>query len=402
MRVLIVSHMFPSSFNPVAGTFVHEQAQALQQLGVDVTVISPVPWAPGPLKAHPKWARYAQIPEQTMVDGIPVYYPRVLSLPRSIGYAYYGEIHDRMMHALLERLHLEKPFDLVHAHVALPDGAAAQHFAKRHHLPFVVTIHGQDFYYTIHQKQAWRQKVMDVLEAADRVVVVSSKLKGIAESEHLLKDLPKVHIIHNGANLKDVYTGDNPLRERYAGKLILLTAGYLIQRKGHEFVLRAMARLIDRFPNLQYLIVGDGEEHAHLEELAGTLGLTNHVEFLGLRPHHEVLQYMDLCDVFVLPSWDEAFGVVYVEAMSQGRPVIGCLGEGIEDFVENGKTGFLVPSKAVDGLAQVLETLCAQPELRKTVGTNAKILVEEQYSWERCAERLLTLYTPLLSQNQAT
>ena len=397
MRILIISHMFPSPYNPVGGTFILEQAQALKQLGVDVTVVSPVPWAPGPIKFHPKWARYAQIPEQSEINGIPVFYPRVLSLPRSLGYAYYGEIHDRMLHSLLERLHRENPFDLVHAHVALPDGAAARHFTKRRRLPLVVTIHGQDFYYSIHHRPGWRKKVMDVLEAADRVVVVSTKLQGIAESEHLVKDLAKIQVIHNGANLKNVFTGENPLRKHYADKLILLTAGYLIKRKGHEVVLEVMARLRDRFPNLHYLIVGDGEERAHLEAKVLALGLTNQVEFLGLRPHQEVLQYMALCDVFVLPSWDEAFGVVYVEAMSQGRPVIGCLGEGIEDFVENGKTGFLVPSKDVTGLTRVLDELCTDPVKRKTVGLNAKALVEEQYSWERCAERLITLYASLLS-----
>lgn len=397
MRVLIISHMFPSSFNPVAGTFVLEQAQALSHLGVDVTVVSPVPWAPKLLNFQPKWARYAQIPERSEVNGISVFYPRVLSLPRSLGYSFYGEIHDRMMRSLLERLHRELPFDLVHAHVALPDGSAARHFAKRHQVPLVVTIHGQDFYYTIHQKPAWRKAVMDVLEAADRVVVVSSKLKGIAESEQLMNDVTKTEIIHNGANLQAVYRGDNPLREDYTGKLILLTVGYLIARKGHDYVLQAMAHLIDRFPNLHYLIIGDGEERPHLEERVRTLGLTDHVEFLGLRPHQEVLQYMDLCDIFVLPSWDEAFGVVYVEAMSQGCLVIGCVGEGIEDFVETGKTGFLVPSKDVDGLARVLDKVCSDPVLRTTVGSNAKTLVENQYSWERCAERLITLYASLLS-----
>ncbi len=397
MRILLVSHMYPNSFNPVAGIFVRQQAEALQALGIELIVISPVPWAPGPLRLHPKWARYAEIPLEEDVNGIHVFHPRVPEFPRSYGLRFSGWLYQTSVKPLLTKLHCQRPFDLVHAHVALPDGASALAFCRHYNVPLVLTIHGQDFFHTIHRNHACRAKVQQVLQAAERVVLVSSKLRSLAEAEGLVSDMSKIKIVHNGVDLKSVYQGENPLQAAYAGKQLVLSVGYLIKRKGHAFMLEAISRLAPNFPQLRYLIVGSGEEQENLASQAKALGIAERVEFLGRRSHREVLQYMDACDIFALPSWDEAFGVVYAEAMAQGRPVIGCRGEGIEDFVVHGKTGYLAEPRDTESLTRILANLLAHPSQAVEVGLAARKVVAEEFTWDKCALKLKEVYASMLS-----
>ena len=105
---------------------------------------------------------------------------------------------------------------------------------------------------------------------------------------------------------------------------VILSVSYLITRKAIDFNLRAIAQLKYKYPNLKYLIIGDGPEKNHLKSLSKNLGINQMVEFLGQLSNKKVMEYMAETDIFSLPSWDEAFGVVYIEAMAQGKPVIGC------------------------------------------------------------------------------
>jgi len=105
---------------------------------------------------------------------------------------------------------------------------------------------------------------------------------------------------------------------------------------------------------------------------------------------------MDACDVFSLPSWNEAFGVVYLEAMACGKPVIGCQGQGIEDVITDGKTGFLVKPKDVADLAAILLMLFEDPELRRKVGAQARRLVQADFTWEKNVEKTVVVYKQVL------
>ena len=105
---------------------------------------------------------------------------------------------------------------------------------------------------------------------------------------------------------------------------------------------------------------------------------------------------MAACDIFTLPSWSEGFGVVYLEAMATGRPVIGCEGEGIEDLVEQGKTGLLVKPKCVDSLVEALDFLLSYPEEARAMGERARKLVIENYTWGTNASKMIEVYRGIL------
>jgi glycosyltransferase involved in cell wall biosynthesis len=97
---------------------------------------------------------------------------------------------------------------------------------------------------------------------------------------------------------------------------------YLINIKGIDYNIKAIQALSKKYPFLNYKIVGDGVEKDRLARLANDLKMNEHIEFLGRKTHQEVMKYMAECDIFSLPSWNEAFGVVYIEAMAHGKPVI--------------------------------------------------------------------------------
>ena len=395
MKVLVLSHMYPSTFNKVAGVFVHEQVKALVEKGVEIQVISPVPWTPFPINLmSQKWKAYSEIPAESVWDGIKVWHPRYLTFPKACFFASSGQRMHRGIKDVVAKIHQEFPFDLIHAHVALPDGYAGALLGQRLGRPLVVTIHGQDLQHTIHRNGACQRAVSYVLNSASRTILVSHKLKRLATKYFNLRD--KLAVVPNGVDPQNVVSRPvEPINQQGKGPT-LLSVSNLVPTKGIDINLYALQKMRKNYSVLRYLVIGGGPEEAKLRKLAGELGLEKQVEFLGRQPHHQVMKYMAACDIFTLPSWNEGFGVVYLEAMANGKPVIGCQGEGIEDFVEQGKTGLLVKSRDVDSLVEALSFLLSHPEEAREIGGRARKLVLENYTWEKNAEKTIKVYGEVL------
>jgi hypothetical protein len=396
MKVLVISHMYPSTFNKVAGIFVHEQAKALINLGLEVKVVSPVPWVPFPVNIiSKKWKQISMIPRYENIENIHIFYPRYISFPKSMFFELSGERMHKGIKTLIKNIYKDYKFDLIHAHVALPDGYAAMKLLKDYHIPYVVTIHGQDFYLTINKNNKCKVFVKEVLENAEKIIVVSNELKKIAVKN--FGDNKKIRVIGNGIPINNIINMKNSDYKSKMKKKILLSVSYLIKRKGIEYNLKAFRRLTDKYPNLIYQIIGEGIERKNLEILSKELGISDKVEFLGILSHEDVMKKMSEADIFSLPSWNEAFGVVYIEAMANGKPVIGCKGEGIEDFVEDKKTGLLVQPKNVDSLVEAIDYLLSNPDKAKEIGERARKLVLDNYTWEKNAEKTIKVYQEVLN-----
>ncbi|MDR3270733.1 MAG: glycosyltransferase, partial [Peptococcaceae bacterium] len=333
MRVLLLSHMYPNPVSPLSGIFVQQQAHALVRLGVRVTVVAPVPWTPAFLSGRTKWGGYPALAEREMDGEIPVFRPRVLEFPGSRFFELYPWTYVRGMRSCVAE-QMRRGVDLIHAHVAHPDGAAAVRFGREFAVPVVVTIHGQDFAYTLKRSKMCKRSVIRTLQAARRVVLVSDKLRSAYGLESWGGDLSKYRVIRNGFQSEMTEAADPAESERSdkreARSRVLLSVGFLRPDKGHAIVLRAFQAIAQEFPDVVYRIVGDGMERQRLEQLAADLGLSERVEFLGMLAHPLAMRQMAECDIFVMPSWNEAFGVVYLEAMAHGKPVIGTIGEGID------------------------------------------------------------------------
>lgn len=394
MRILVISHMYPNVMHEVYGIFVAHQVSELVKLGHEVKVVSPVPWSPGLLRIFKeKWGKYAQIPRREERQGVEVFYPRYLVLPRKYLYRYLGWFCYWGIKKTVKKIFAQFPFDVIHAHTALPDGYAAVLLKKHLSRPVALTIHGQDIFSNIWIDAACRKAVSRTLNAADSVVAVSSLLK---EKMADLMPLEKIDVIPNGILWEEMAPDYSYFPEEFRGKRILLSVGYLIERKGHRYVLEALAHLVKDFPDLLYVIIGDGLEEEGLKKMVTDLSLEDYVRFLGRRSGAEVMNYMALSEIFVLPSWNEAFGVVYIEAMAQGKPVIGCRGEGIEDFVTDGVNGILVPPRNSQELARALAHLLAHREKAEEIGSRGKETVMARYTWTQVARELESLYRRLL------
>jgi glycosyltransferase involved in cell wall biosynthesis len=395
MKVLVLSHMYPSIANEIYGIFVHEQVKALIAKGVEVRVVSPVPWSPFPVnQTTGKWQAYSRIPQSCTWDGVEVFYPRYVVFPRAWFFATSGQRMYRGIRKVVEKIYHEFPFDLIHAHVALPDGYAGALLAKDFSKPLVITIHGQDLLQTVHRGTSFREAIAFALQHASRVIVVSKKLLRLAVEHFGILD--KLVVVPNGINLQKIAMVKDSVNHLNVGNVILSVSN-LIKRKGIDLNIRAIGLLRrSKYSKLQYLIVGSGPEERRLRALVTQLGLEKWVTFAGRQPHINVLRHMSGCTVFSLPSWNEAFGVVYVEAMALGKPVIGCQGEGPEDFVEHGKTGLLVKPRDVDSLVEALDFLLSHPDEARAMGERAREVVLANYTWEKSAEKVMEVYREVL------
>lgn len=149
--------------------------------------------------------------------------------------------------------------------------------------------------------------------------------------------------------------------------------------KGMDTLITALPRLLPRYPELQLVAVGEGDDRAWLEDLAEETGVERHVHFLSGLSYPELAACYGHCEVFALPSSGEGFGLVYLEAMACGKPVIGGAHGGAPEVIEDGKTGYLVPHGDAAQLATALETLLADAELREEMGRRGKQRVENEF-----------------------
>jgi glycosyltransferase involved in cell wall biosynthesis len=149
--------------------------------------------------------------------------------------------------------------------------------------------------------------------------------------------------------------------------------------KGMDTLITALPRLLPRWPEVQLAAAGEGDDRAWLEDLAEETGVQRHVHFLSGLGYAELAACYAHCEMFALPSRGEGFGLVYLEAMACGKPVIGGAHGGAPEVIEDGKTGYLVPHGDAVQLATAIETLLADPALEKEMGRRGKQRVENEF-----------------------
>lgn len=403
MNVLIISHMYPNSFNENNGIFVHKQVKSMREEfpDINVKVVSPVPYTPFILTLFStKYKKYYDIPRKAILDGIEVYYPRAIFLPRNIDFKSEGHKVYRGIKKTVRDIYKDFKFDIIHAHVALPDGYGAMLLNESYNKPLFVTIHGQDMNYTVNFSEECKKRVMEVLDTSYKSIFVSNKLKKDALKYSNLGE--NYVVIPNGVDEKDILVEKNDqIEEEFKNKRYILTAGNLIQTKGINYAIEAFARIHKQYEDLVLVIIGQGQERENLEELARNKGIEDKVIFKGKLPHKELMQYMKECYFFILPSYKEGFGVVYIEAMAQGKVVIGCRGQGIEDVIENMVDGILVNPKDVDDLTVKMEYVINNDDSRFNMELLAKDKIITKYTWKKSAISLKEQYLEVCNFNSA-
>lgn len=388
LRILMMIHR--QADNSPYCFYVHEQAKALMARGHEVVVISAVGVTPMMARLRPGQAEVAaRTPKEAVIDGVRVIYPRYLTLGNA------GErlLGGRLLAAsrrppVAKALHREKPFDLVHAHMLPRDGHAGLLVARALGIPFALTVHGTDiFHYFIPGQEPWPRNVR-IAREADALMAVSSLL--MSRVAPYRGEGKRSCIVPNGVDLSLVpEKTDNTPRA-------VISVGTLKARKCMDRTLEAFARLAGDYPDATLTIVGIGEMEAQLRARIAELELEGRVTLTGGLPHEEVLARMAKSDLFVLPSWGEGYGIVYIEAMAAGCIAVGARGEGIEDTITDGENGFLVPAGDVGEIERVMRAVFENREayaaLREKGRQDARAL-----TWARNAQTVEGIYFELLN-----
>jgi len=391
MRICVLSHLYPNPEQPAHGVFVQQQVRALKAAGVLVSVISPVPTVPRALKwLRSHWPALQRIPQSAEYEEGVVRYPRFFTLPRALWRTREGGSIARTVGSLIR----SGGYDLIHAHTAVPDGDAARRISRECGIPYVCTVHGYDSVW-VRQPGAVQAAILAAFREAARVVCVSERIR-----TGLLKYDPRPDrftVIHHGVDVSR--TGGDTAQRREAGTRPILTVGRLVPQKGFAELIRAISLVRKQIADVRLAIVGTGPERERLSVLIRSLGLDGYVSLPGGMPHDRLLDLYREADVFCMISQDEGFGMVYLEAMARGVPVVGSQGEGIADIIRDGENGLLVPPRNAEAAAEALIHLLTDSDLRARIGEAGR-QTAAGLTWAKNAQEHIALYRDVIQASR--
>ena len=265
---------------------------------------------------------------------------------------------------------------------------AVQRFQRP--LPFVFSFHGSDTVQLQEAVPAVKAKWRAVLARADRLVVCSADL-GSRVVQALGEGLP-LQLVYNGidtASFKALSEAASTAPQHVAGRVIL-TVGKFVALKGQDVLIRAFAQLAQSIPDIQLVLVGaHGNALEMLRQLCVQEAIQERVHFFVDVPHPQIAGFLKQACIFCLPSRQEAFGLVLLEAGTYSLPVIASRVGGIPELIEDRVHGLLVPADDVCALATSLRMLLGSPQLGRQMGDSLYQKVESRFTWTHTLEQYL-------------
>lgn len=343
-KVLFVPSWFPNHDDPISGIFIQEQAAALSK-EFDVRILIPgmAAWRnvmkPNAADRSVKESRAGLTVHREFAR------PLIPHGSESVDYQTFARATEKGFKKLVAEW--GRP-DVIHAHVVLPAGWSAWRLAQRQRIPIVLTEHSSPFSMHLGTELS-RQLVRETLGHVNRVIAISPAL-----AKQLLDFYPGLKIDVIGESVRtDFFVPAEVQPKRRNGKRFFVAAR-LAEQKGLDHLIKAVHLLRKKGLNSFELVIGgDGPDRAKLEDLAKSLGVVQNCRFLGALNREQVKEEMQSCDVFVLSSLHETFGVVVGEAMACGKPVISTRCGGPE-FVVTEETGVLVDLAKPEALADAM------------------------------------------------
>jgi glycosyltransferase involved in cell wall biosynthesis len=234
------------------------------------------------------------------------------------------------------------------------------------------------------------------------LIVTISKYSSEKIQQHYDIDRNKITIVPNGVDTEKFKPTRNfeSLKQQFGltKGLNILFVGNLIPRKGLMFLIEAAKKIILNQTDAKFIIVGEGPQKSELQKNIRDFNLTKSFLFMGNLIERQLLALYDCADLFVLPSIQEGQGIVLLEAQSFGKPVVAFNIGGVNETVQNNKTGFLVDQDKPGALAEGINRLLIDSELRAKMGSNAREFVTENFTWNICAKKMLNVYSELLNK----
>jgi colanic acid/amylovoran biosynthesis glycosyltransferase len=295
------------------------------------------------------------------------------------------------------------PYDIVHCHFG-PSGLLAINLKAvgAIHGQIVTTFYGTDISSYIKKKG---EHIYDALfEKGERFLCVSEHMKGT-----LIKlgcGERKIIVHRLGVHVNRLHFC--PHKPKTDGKLRLLTIARLVEKKGVQYGIQSVAKVLKKYPNIEYKIAGDGRLRNALQTLIEDLKISGNVKLLGWQLQDQIIGLLREADILLAPSVtsqdgdSEGVPVAIVEALAGGLPILSSLHSGIPEAVQNGESGLLVPERDVDALAEKLEYLIERSELWPEMSRKGRKYVEEHYDIEKLNNRLVEIYQQLLKGKAKT
>lgn len=378
MRILIVCDGYPENDSSLSGIFAFDQAKALRDLGHQVIVASI------DLRSLRRKRKLGMFWDKKQGVDI-INYSIPLGRVPSFLLIVLGKIAIvKIYHEVIRRYSAP---DIVHAHFTLY-GNIASVLKDKFCLPFVLTEHNSSINEPIISKNLLKLG-KSTYSKADSLICVSSILAEKIDKNWRIKPL----VVHN---IVDTSIFNFPNTKTEIGEFVFLSIGNLLHRKGFDVLIEAFAKANFK-KNIYLQIIGIGETYEKLQQLISVFGQKEQVSLLGFRNRKEIAKLMQSSDAFVLASRAETFGVVYIEAMSAGLPVIATTCGGPEDFVDE-SNGILVPVNDVEALTDALI------KIYKTANnydrSNISRLTQQKFSPKTIASQLTDVYIDVIKNKK--
>jgi glycosyltransferase involved in cell wall biosynthesis len=344
-------------------------------------------------------AQYRGLPQDEVIEGFHVH--RVPALRKRPGVC---SVHEMLTYTISSSVYGFKSMrrfnpDIVQVFFGIPSGVAPYLMKKFSGFPYVVFLGGRDvprpnpdppFYRWLYRLLT--PAIRGIWRNAAAVVACSDGLRALARRTEAA--IP-ILVIPDGLDLSRFTPTP---RDVYPEKVRVLTIGRLIPRKGFDFLIQALPKVMEQVQHdFEVEIVGDGPERSHLENLAHKFGVKRKIRFVGSVPYAELPKKYQGADLFTLCSLAEGMPLVVLEAMGSGLPIVASRVQGVEDLVEVGTNGCLFAPGDVDGLAKSLIEMINNGEQRVHMG-KASVARVQKYDWRNIAASYLDIYRQILSQ----
>lgn len=271
---------------------------------------------------------------------------------------------------------------------------------KRQDVSLVMHIHGLNLFRNYYEKHPFYAKLLTIkmkllYKKCDAIIGVSNKVCNIYK-KGMKKD--NAYTVYNGVDLKKFYS----LNNKNGNDIVeLVCIANLIKIKGHEYLIKALNILKKKgYENFHLSLYGQGVEEKSLKDLVNALDLNNHVDFMGYVEYEKVAEHLRKTDIFIMPSYYEALGCVYLEAMASKVCTVGCRHQGIAEIIEHEKNGMLVEECDEKSIYDVLKFLIENSEKRKELANEGYKTVIEKYTWENIGKQLKKTYRRIIDERK--
>jgi len=405
MKIAFIVGAFPT----LSETFILNQITGLLDLGHEVDIFAN--FNPNQGKVHPDVEAY-RLMERTHYFDMPAnklqrvlkaiglllvnFHKAPVKLLKALNVFGFGKdaLSLRLLYALVAFLGREQDYDIIHCHFGPNGNLGARLKQLGVQGKLVTTFHGYDIRLGVEKGGSiYRQ----LFRSGDCFLAISDY--NYNNLIHFGADPQKIVLHPVGIDLSKFPYRWRCASVKHSNSIVILTTARLVREKGLQYGIRAIGKLLQWNPglHLKYHIIGGGPLEEQLKRLVEELNLGKVVQFLGPMGQAEVVREMLQVHLFLLPSVAEALPVTLMEAQAVGLPVVATSVGGTSEAIIDGKSGFLVPERDVDALAERLEYLIEHPELWPEMGRAGRRFVEEHYDIKKLNRRLVEIYEALLA-----